>query len=653
MLLSTNALRSLGALVLLTLAIFWLCDFAITESDFSWHVAAGRLMRETWHFIHVDPFAWTRGGLPYGSNHEWLAQIILSLAADYGAHAVVFLRSVLVAATFSILLLIGGRLAWIGLPLAFLVLTPSIGAFVDRPQLFTFVLFAGSLLAAARFLSASRPCQPSEALAKEGTGALAIFPLLQILWVNVHGGAAVLNVIVVFALFIQSLWERKNVLWVGLTLLSLLPASLVSPMGFQNITYLLRLQGDVTVNVIKEWMPRSLPTYLAAWWPVYLFLIGALAFGRRNLPFSIVVLLPLIYLSRSAYRHEVLFGLAALVIAMMQLPLPSISSRLPFRHVLHSFSDGGSQEPKEGRERVWERGYVSMMAAVALLTVPILYQSRNASWGFVQRERAYGAVLRDRVAGAVAFLDRNGLRDEKTFNTYNVGGELIGHGRKVFADGRNIDYGDAFLTALFAAATSAESWKTLEDQYGFTVAIVDFQEPDGDSPVPYVDHLSRNSAWSLAYLDDFVAVYVAEKLMNQLTNEQASYTYIDPRGLKKIANPTPATLSAIEAELKRMMEANPDGIRATMMLSRMLSARGALVEAENLLRRTVDQHPNDYRPHEALGLFLIKTGRYEEASKKFDVMLSLLGNIANNDVREGIALAFEQYGATSFAERYR
>lgn len=634
---------SLAAALAISIFIALLCDFAIIESDWFWHVAAGDLMRATGGLIHTDPFSWTREGLPYGSNHEWLAQVLFSVVAGFDTHAEILLRTTVVAATTVLLMTLGGRLLWLGLPLAMIVLSASIGGFMDRPQILTFLMLACSLWVAMKYLSGntSSTCGDTSTTAAGRRPApifLFLFPIIQILWINLHGAAAILNVMIVGALLVQegrSAWRsgwadgKRPLIVVIVALIALLPASLISPMGTENITYLLRLNADATVQAIQEWRPRELAIYIKALWPVYLIAIGALAWGRRNIPFMLLVALPMIYLSRQAYRHEMLLSFALLAITMDQLRAERV-------------------------QEFFEKPRMRMIAVVAVivLAIPLGFHAKNVKYGFLQRNHAFGDV-RDRVGPAVAFAQGANVDLTKPFNTYNLGSELDGHllalGGKTFVDGRNIDFGDEFLTRLFAAGATTESWNALEQEYGFTTALIDISDSE---PMPYISHLRDNPSWVLVFMDDFTAVYLKDVTINHPTIQQSSYRFIDPTGFRRVATPNADTVAGIETELKRAIAGSPNNVSATILLARLYGANSLVTQAESLLRGAIEAHPLDYRPHEELALLLTKTQRFAEAADAFDTMLALLGTIDDADVRTGIAEAFTKAGGEEWAGRY-
>jgi hypothetical protein len=67
-------------------------------------------------------------------------------------------------------------------------------------------------------------------------------------------------------------------------------------------------------------------------------------------------------------------------------------------------------------------------------------------------------------AAAVDFLEREGLTEQRGYNSYNWGGYLIWRGIPVFVDGRADVYGDDFLREYFRAFAVEQNWQQpLED----------------------------------------------------------------------------------------------------------------------------------------------------------------------------------------------
>src|SRR6185295_12266460 len=94
-------------------------------------------------------------------------------------------------------------------------------------------------------------------------------------------------------------------------------AQFVFPSGL-SLTYLYFTLTDQTRSFIVEWQPRAWGPYLldlAPWWAAALV---AILLVRRKPVFSLLILFGFGALSRTAYRHEVLFVMAATGVLMYQ-----------------------------------------------------------------------------------------------------------------------------------------------------------------------------------------------------------------------------------------------------------------------------------------------------------------------------------------------
>lgn len=618
-----------AALVAIIAFVFWVCAFKVFDADFFWHVTAGRLMRQTGWLITTDPFAYTREGLPYLANHEWLAQVILSVVFDlFGSTGVILLRSMLVAAALVLVLLIVRKDLWIALPLAMLASLVIKGGAMDRPHLWTWVMVAAFLFLSARVLERGRLRWRD----------VAAFIILQILWVNLHGGAALLGVAITGALSAELIIHRRKIDATSAIPLLLALALMVSPLGWENIAYVRTLLTDETTRFIAEWQPRAWSTYLRDLWPFWLAALAALAFARKHLFFSLTILIATGFLSRTAYRHEMLFVIAGLAITFLQLR--------------------GSDQ--WARWTAWMHERLRWTTPVVIAVVfPLILHGRSVNRTFANRYHAHGYGIVDRTADVGAFLDREGLTG-KVFNTYNLGSELLYHffpERKVFVDGRNVDYGEKFLSELFAAATDGAAWDVLENRYGLAIAIVDIagQLADAqDAVLPYVAHLQSSPRWIPVYLDDAVAVYLKDIPEHRDLIARARYHLLTPEGLLSgDALATPADPQTLVAELLRSIDQAPQSILARLLLARFLIAQGHTVDAVPLVDAALALRPDEYRPHEVLGLLRAREGKFDASEAAFDDALSRLSDEEARLLREYVARIFESLGQESRAARYR
>jgi hypothetical protein len=627
-----------------------LCAFKVYDLDVWWHLKAGELMVRTRAWIHTDPFAYTRAGQPYLATYEWLGQIILYLIhAAGGATALILLRTLLVALTFFLLARINLPSLWLALPVGLLAAESARTGFTDRPLMFTYVLFAAFILIATRMLDAddreSRdPTAPgSSADLRRWIGALLV---LEVLWVNLHGAAALLGVLVFGALVLQRLWdaltagrwrtpaEARDLRWLGAGLAGLLLAQFVSPNGVSSLTYLYFLFTDRTQSLITEWQPREWGPYLhdfAGWWITALFAIAA---TRRRPIFSTAVVLGFGVLSRLAFRHEPLFVMAALGVIIYQWRW-----NRPASHVADWL-----------RFRAWRA------AATLVVVYTLLGFAAYRAWlAFGQQELIYGYGAREMAAGAAAFLEREDVQGPM-FNMYDIGADLLYHDRKVFVDGRNVDYGFPFLKRVFDAAGDRKVWDALDEEYRFTHAVLWYRPFVNQSSLPFIVHLEHDPRWALVYLDDRAAVYLKAVPENLSIIERCRYRLVTPRDLytSDVLQRTPrAQLSDVVGELNRLAASDPESIQARLVLAQIYIGVYRFDDAQALLRSTMATEPHAYRPHEVLAALYARQEKWAEAGRELETAVALYGVTPPTLDYRTLADVFEKAGDTGKADRYR
>lgn len=635
-----------GALVVIGVVVV-ICAFKIADYDVWWHIKAGEIMLQTGSMITLDPFAHTREGLPYLALHEWLAQIILSLVWRFGGSTgVILLRTVLVAAVAFLLLQIDRRRAWLNVPLVLLALAAAQRGFVDRPQLFTYVLFAAQILLMLRYLNLLDHT-PSRR-AREGA-LLGTMVGLQVLWVNLHGGAVLLGLLLYAAFAAQrilDLWrqnrfagsaDRREIALLFLAGIGMGGALLLSPSGIGNLTYVRSLLTDKTVFFILEWAPRGIGVYLRELGWLWGIALGAILLVRRHLLFSLSIVLVFGLLSRQAFRHEMPFVFAAIAVTIEQLRWSGRWWQLT--------------ETMFRRPRI---GIPLWVVAVLFAGTVAVMHART-----LQRPldlRGYGTF--EPARGAYAFLERAKVRG-RMFNTYDLGGYLAFRGypeRKIFIDGRNVDFGYRFLQEYARAAQDTATWQELEKRYDLTYAVLSHYLFADDADLPVFGHLETNPHWVLVYLDDWTAVYVKDIPEHRTLIERNRYALLRPSNLERgaILNAlTSEQAPLLERELLRMMQESPESLEPRLVLARLYASAGLLRDASQVLREAMKQWPRRYEPVELLAAVYAAQQRWAEAAALYEEALARAGDAIEGVDYSALADIFEKAEDTVKAARYR
>lgn len=561
-----------------------LSSFKVMDGDFWWHLKAGEVMWKSGSLIHTDPFAYTRAGLPYLTHHEWLSQVALYLVHRAGGFGgIILLRAALVSLTFLLLLMIDPPNIWPNAVCAVFAANAARPGYVDRPQLFTYAILAGFLFLVMRLL--------------EGGERRRLFPALvalELLWVNFHGAASLLGLAIAGAAACQERLEKKAMLKPWAVLLGLLAvAFFITPSGLENIGFTRQLFGDQTMQFIDEWTPRSWDLYLKAMGPFWVLGAWSLWRGRQGRVFCGLLFLATGILSRKAFRHEILFVIASTAVAFFQL-----------KH-----------------DPAWQRGLEAFRRrktlswALALCSIPLLgtYSYRKYT-AFCARYQLQGLGAFAPAQGAYEFLERENVQG-RMFNTYGVGGYLIYRGypgRLVFNDCRNVDYGFEFLKRAFAAAFLQDAWRSIEEVYSPTYAVIGYEEIAQPSRIPYCGLLGRNPAWKLVYLDDWTAVYLKDIPENRMIIDKDLYRIATPELLQhpELAGSIASDdVPRARQELERVASAKARAVLAVLAVARS--------PAQELAERILKGVRESFSAHLEKGMGLARQARYDEALKEF------------------------------------
>ena len=279
-----------------------------TDPDLWGHVRYGLDMLAARGMVTTDPYSYLTASQAW-SNHEWLAEVLFALAwLGGGAAGLIALKTAVGTLTLAVLWqhvralqLPGVRAASIllllGAPLFFPFFT------MVRPQVFTFLLFALTLLVIRRAESGAYRW-------------LWAAPPLTAAWINLHGGVlAGLGMLVLWALVHlprhRQAW--RQVAWPALaTVLALL----LNPYGAELPIFLLQT-ATVPRPEILDWRPLMLLSLPGAMHLVVVATMAAgLALSRRPCtPFAWVACALAALLPFASARHLPLAAVIAVVFA--------------------------------------------------------------------------------------------------------------------------------------------------------------------------------------------------------------------------------------------------------------------------------------------------------------------------------------------------
>ncbi len=482
---SQHALQNwLTALLLLVCAGYYAVPLA--DSDFWWHIAAGREILHTGGLPDVDPFGVFPAADPIRNDTvlkgQWLGQVVLyGLYRMGGIDAVVAFRVAVLLICIA-LIYARARLLSAGHPLALwavlaLVALNAGGFGGERPQLLSF-LFAALFFVCIDLARQRRDWRWLWAL-----------PPITVLWANSHGGV-ILGVVLLglwsaLGWLDRSLPPRERRQWLAVSGVVFL-ASLLTPNGIQTYLYLFQLEGSVLQQRTSEYTSTLQLYELGLVWQQvwvygYFLLVAAglagLLWLRRWQEAAMVAFLAAISISSYRYFAFLLFLAAPYLMLGLGRLMPAWLS--------------GLASPRR----------VLALAATLLLAVLATGVVRGTVFQSGLHKMAYPVAIAD-------FVERQKLGG-RAFNNLEWGGYLLwrlGGQVQPYIDGRMLDM-SRFppYTHILWATPQGVQWF---DRYNFQLVILPYHGRFNPQRYKLIDYLSQRRDWRLAYRDAQGVVFV-------------------------------------------------------------------------------------------------------------------------------------------------
>jgi hypothetical protein len=417
----------------------------LVDSDYYWHIVAGRLVAER-GVLSTDPFTYTWGGQPW-TMHEWLGELLMHwMVTGLGVGITAFAFGVL---SISGPLLVawtlhrrGVRTLPLGMVLALVAYLFTSYATI-RPQAISW-LFLGILLAGMLATGPAHRWRPWIAV-----------PLFA-LWANVHGlyviGLGVLGTYVLFTLIGRTPMASRRWEMLGVLLASFAASSL-TPAGPAGLLYPLRYveAGDWGLRHISEWQSPNFhdPVQLG----LLVLIVAVLANGMRATPGWQA------FMAACGVIGALLATRNVPLTAMLALPTLALGldDRIPLRPPIRS--------ERVARARRW----MEMAVAVIVVAATALIVPRLPA---VAAEQAIPRNFPVAAVDVLAELDP----DAHVFAEYHWGGyvtyRLFDSGGRVFVDGRNDMFDEAILEDAVRIRNAEDGWQDTLASYGRTDAIL-------------------------------------------------------------------------------------------------------------------------------------------------------------------------------------
>jgi hypothetical protein len=473
----------LGGVMIVSLSLFIAGE---QDPDFWWHLRIGRWMLDNGRLPSTDIFTFTVPGHVW-TDHEYLTEILMWLV--YNATGVVGLSiafGLLTWAGFWLIYRQVRRQPWViigvGLAIGSIAGSPIWG---PRAQMITFFLSCLELYWLQGYLSGR-------------SRTLQLFPLVMVVWANLHGGWVIGFVWLGVALVAELIgwaWDRENpahrahIRFLAIIAAASVVAVAATPHGLSLYPYPFQTQGSVAQQkLIVEWFsPDFHQIYLRPFEAmVFLVIIG---FALRRPPlYEFLLTLVALGLALQSVRNVALFVAAATPV------------------MINSYS-AYWQEISAARGWKFElppRRIFAIVTAIVLVVIAGATTLRIADSNSAAKQRSLDSSSYP--VGAADWLAAHPEVGTRMYDQYGWGGYLAYRfypepNRKVFIFGEAALMGDQLLNQYQDVQTLRSDWKQVLDQYKVDYIVYNRGEA-------LANVLGTQPEWKLVYEDSVAQIYV-------------------------------------------------------------------------------------------------------------------------------------------------
>ena len=473
----------LGAVMIVTLSLFTDVE---QDPDFWWHLRIGRWMVDNGRLPSTDIFTFTVPSHVW-TDHEYLTEIAMWLVySTLGLQVLIVLFGLITWGGFWMLyrqvhnqpfVIVG-----VGLALAAIAGSPIWG---PRAQMITFALSCLQLFWIQGYLSGR-------------SRALRFFPLVMVLWANLHGGWVIAFGWLGVALAAEGvgwLLDRSNhahvmhLRFLGLiTLLSALAVA-ATPHFLSLYPYPFQTEGSVAQQkLIVEWFSPDFHQASLRPFEAMMFLVVVGFVLKRPSLYDFLLVTLALFLSLQSVRNIALFIAAATP--------PMISSLSGYWKQVSA-------------ERGWKltlppRPFFAATTALVLVVVAFATLLRISSAIGPARQQSMDATTYP--VAAADWLAAHPNVGTHMYNQYGWGGYLAYRfypqpNRRVFIFGEAALMGDPLLNEYEDVQTLQPDWKQVLDKYG-----VDYVVYNKGGALSNL--LATQPDWKIAYQDSVAVIFV-------------------------------------------------------------------------------------------------------------------------------------------------
>ena len=456
------------------------------DPDFWWHLRIGRWMVEHGQLPSQDLFTFTAASHVW-TDHEYLTEILMWLTySTLGLTALCVAFGLLTWGGFWLIYLQVRRQPFVfigvGLAIAAVAGSPIWG---PRAQMITFALSCLELYWLQGYLAGR-------------SRAINYFPLVVILWANLHGGWVIGFVWLGVALVAELLswaWDQDNpahrmhVRRLAVIGLASAVAVAATPHFLSLYPYPFQTQGsEAQQRLIVEWAsPNFHDLFLRPFEAMAFLVIAGFALRRPSL-YQFLLTAAALFLALQSVRNVALFVAAATPVMITTY---------------------GEWWREFAAARKWTYGLpprrlFAVITAIVLIFIALITTVRVAN--NVSPAHQQSMDVESYPVAAADWLAAHPEVGTRMYNQYGWGGYLANRfypdpNRQVFIFGEAALMGDQLLNEYQDVQTLRPDWKQVLDKYG-----VDYIVYNKDAALSNV--LATQSDWTLVYQDRVAVIYV-------------------------------------------------------------------------------------------------------------------------------------------------
>jgi len=538
----------------------------VADSDIWCHLKTGEYIVKNLNVPQVDLFSYTLENQAW-IDHEWLFQVLLyPIFAKFSWLGVSILKVIIISLCFSTLIFfVYSRYKKLSYVVFFTVL--SVLAFgyrsFARPEIFSYLL-------ACLFFCIL-----------EDERRLCILPLLQILWVNLHGyfilGPMLISLYCLGHLIAgNAVKAKKSAVILSVTIV----ACFINPYFYKGVFYPIKVlmnifteQGTSVQDIRELIMPVSVSfrSFIFFWVLAVLSSITFLINLRKAKMQHILIFLGAFIASYAAMRNMPVFIFIAMPLAVINLN----EARLT--------------------KGIGERKHYAI--CILIILAAVYFFASNEYYVFTKQSAFRNAEFKMAnffmPSKACDFLENNYIKG-RIFNNIDFGHYIAYRfypEKRILIDVRTDLYKRDFYQAYKNAQNYPKEWERLQEKYNFNIALLMHLSSSTERLLRY---LYNNKEWAMVYYDEISVVFLRDTAENKENIKKFRIDFSKKKISKQDENINIAVFFGKIEEVKLAEEAHV----------KILERKPKFLEAGN-----------------NLAVIYINSERYEEALKIIDKFL--------------------------------